>query len=176
MSAGSISIRRPSARMLAVGIGLAAVLPLTACGAGTKAETTFEHTTINGLNTASGPILIRDAFVAGPGTQGGSVTAYMGLFNTGAEDDQLTSATSNAASSVTLPGNVTVRAGSGALLTPGNAGLTITGLKSPVLVGSSVPVTLTFAKAGQIQMLLPVEQGTNDLGAPTNQPMPPATP
>ena len=176
MSAGSISIRRPSARVLAVGIGLAAVLPLTACGAGNKAETTFEHTTINGLNTASGPILIRDAFVAGPGTQGGSMTAYMALYNTGSEDDQLTSASSSAASSVSLPGTVNVQAGSGALLTPGNAGLTIDGLKNTVFVGSSIPVTLNFAKAGAVQMLLPVEQGVNDVGAPTDQPTPTSAP
>lgn len=172
MIAGSISIRRPSARVLAVGIGLAAVLPLTACGAGNKAETTFEQTTINGLNTASGPMLIRDAFVAGPGTQGGSVTAYMGFCNTGSEDDQLTSATSSAAGTIDLPGQVTVQAGNCALLTPGSAGLTINGLKNNALVGSSLPITLTFTKAGQIPLLLPVEQGTNDVGAPTDQPTP----
>lgn len=176
MSAGSISIRRPSARVLAIGLGLAAVLPLTACGAGNKAETTYEHTTINGLNTASGPILIRDAFVAGPGEQGGSVTAYMALYNTGSEDDQLLSASSSEAGSVTVPGTVNVRAGSGSLLTQGNAGLKINGLKNKLFVGASLPVTLTFAKAGEIQMLLPVEQGTNDVGAPTNQPTSGSTP
>ena len=172
MIAGSISIRRPSGRVLAVGIGLAAVLPLTACGAGNKAETTFEQTTINGLNTASGPMLIRDAFVAGPGTQGGSVTAYMGFCNTGAEDDTLTSATSSAASSVDLPGTVKVQAGNCALLTPGSAGLTINGLKNNLFVGSSLPITLSFTKAGEVPLLLPVEQGTNDVGAPTDQPTP----
>ena len=172
MSAGSISIRRPSGRVLAVGIGLAAVLPLTACGAGNKAETSYEHTTIDGLNTASGPILIRDAFVAGPGTQGGSVTAYMGLCNTGSEDDTLTAATSSAASSVDVPGTVTVQAGNCALLNPGSAGLTINGLKNPLFVGSSIPITLTFTKAGTVPLLLPVEQGTNELGAPTDQPTP----
>lgn len=176
MSAGSISIRRPSARVLALGLGLAALLPLTACGAGTKAETSFAHTSINGLNTASGPILIRDAFVAGPGTQGGSVTAYMALFNTGADDDQLVSASSSMAGSVDVPGTVNVPAGSGALMTPGHAGLTINALKNRALVGTSVPVTLTFAKEGQVQLLLPVEQGTNDIGAPTNPPAPTATP
>jgi len=176
VSAGNISIRRPSARLLAAGLGLAAVLPLAACGAGTKAETTFEHTTINGLNTASGPILIRDAFVAGPGTQGGSVTAYMALYNTGSEDDQLVSASSTAATSASVPGTVTVQPGGGALLTPGNAGVTIHGLKNNVLVGSSVPVTLTFAKAGEVQMLLPVEEGVNEEGAPTSSPTVPSTP
>lgn len=170
MSAGSISIRRPSARVLAVGLGLAAVLPLTACGAGNKAETTFEHTTINGLNTSSGPILIRDAFIAGPGEKGGSVTAYMALFNNGSENDQLLSASSTGAASVSVPGTVNVQAGSGSLMTPGNAGLTINGLKNELFVGASLPVTLTFAKAGEIQLLLPVEEGTNELGAPTNQP------
>jgi copper(I)-binding protein len=172
VSAGSISIRRPSGRVLAVGIGLAAVLPLTACGAGNKAETSYEHTTIDGLNTASGPILIRDAFVAGPGTEGGSVTAYMGLCNTGSEDDTLTSATSSAAGSVDVPGPVTVQAGNCALLNPGSAGLTIHGLKNPLFVGASIPVTLTFTKAGAVPLLLPVEQGTNELGAPTDQPTP----
>ena len=100
----------------------------------------------------------------------------MALYNTGAEDDQLTSASSSAASSVSVPGTVNVQAGSGALLTPGSAGLTISGLKSTLFVGSSLPITLTFAKAGQIQMLLPVEQGSNDLGAPTDQPVPSSTP
>ena len=176
MSAGRISIRRPSGRVLAVGIGLATVLPLTACGAGNKAETSFEHTTINGLNTASGPILIRDAYVAGPGIQGGSVTAYMGFCNTGAEDDTLTSVTSSAASSVDLPGRVTFQACNCALLTPGSAGLTVNGLKSNLLVGSSMPMTLNFTKAGEIPLLLPVEQGSNDVGAPTDQPTSSATP
>jgi copper(I)-binding protein len=162
--------------VLAAGIGLAAVLPLTACGAGNKAETSFENTTINGLNTASGPILIRDAFVAGPGVQGGSVSAYMGLFNVGSEDDQLVSASSSAASSVTVPGTVTVKAGSGAFLSPGSAGLTINGLKNRLFVGSSLPITLTFAKEGEIQMLLPVEQGVNDVGAPSLPPTSTATP
>ena len=170
MSAGSISIRRPSARVLAIGLGLAAVLPLTACGAGQKAATTQERTTINGLNTASGPMLIRDAFIAGPGEQGGSVTAYMGLYNTGAEDDQLQSASSVGASSVSLPGTVNVQAGSGSLLSPGSAGLTINGLKKNLFVGASLPLRLTFAKAGEVELLLPVEQGIKDLAAPTNQP------
>jgi copper(I)-binding protein len=172
----TISIRRPSTRVLAIGLGLAAVLPLTACGAGTKAETSFEHTTINGLNTASGPILIRNAFIAGPGEQGGSVTAYMALFNNGAEDDQLLSATSSGATSVDVPGTVNIRAGSGSLLSPGNAGLTINGLKAKLFVGASLPLTLKFANQGEVQMLLPVEEGTNDIGAPTNQPTGTATP
>ena len=172
----SISIRRPSARVLAVGLGLAAVLPLTACGAGNKAETSFEHTTINGLNTASGPILIRDAFVAGPGEQGGTATAYMGLFNNGVEDDQLVKATSAAADSVDVPGAVNIPAGSGVLLSPGNAGLTIKGLKNKLFVGASMPITLTFAKEGEVQLLLPVEQGINDEAAPSDQPTSESTP
>ena len=51
---------RLAPRTLAVGAGLAVLLPLTACGAGTKAETNNEQTTIQGLNTASGVLLIRD--------------------------------------------------------------------------------------------------------------------
>jgi periplasmic copper chaperone A len=95
---------------------------------------------------------------------------FMKIENKGASVDQLLSASSPAAGEVQLhemamEGNVmkmrqvkdiVVPAGSAVELKPGGLHLMFMGLKGPFAAGETVPVKLKFAKAGELEVRLPV--------------------
>jgi copper(I)-binding protein len=94
---------------------------------------------------------------------------YITITNTGTEDDALIAASSPAAEDVQLhemkmegdvmkmnelPNGIPVLAGQTVVLEPGGLHLMMMGLKQPLVENESVPVTLTFAKAGTIEIVL----------------------
>lgn len=96
---------------------------------------------------------------------------YMTLINKGAADDKLVSAASPAAERVEihemkmqgdvmkmaeLPGGLPVAAGKTVSLAPGGYHLMLMNLKAPLQAGDKVPVTLTFEKAGKLEVTLSV--------------------
>ena len=95
---------------------------------------------------------------------------FMKIENKGASVDQLISASSPAAGEVQLhemamEGNVmkmrqvkdiAVPAGGAVELKPGGYHLMFMGLKGPFAAGETVPVKLKFAKAGELEVRLPV--------------------
>jgi copper(I)-binding protein len=104
---------------------------------------------------------------------------FMKIENKGNTGDQLLSASSSAAGEVQLhemamEGNVmkmrqvkdiAVPAGGSVELKPGSYHLMFMNLKGPFSAGQTVPVKLKFAKAGEVEVKLPV----NEMGAQHSQ-------
>lgn len=96
--------------------------------------------------------------------------AFMTLVNTGETADSLVSATSDAADRTEVHAHimdggvmrmrkvdgVEVVPGSPTVLKPGGLHLMFLGLKKPLKIGETVAVTLTFAKAGKVEVRIPV--------------------
>jgi len=97
---------------------------------------------------------------------------YLAIVNKGAAADRLVSAASDAAAKVEIhemavkdgvmtmraaPDGVEIKPGETVTLKPGGLHLMMMGLKQPLVQGATVNVTLTFAKAGAIAVVLPVE-------------------
>jgi periplasmic copper chaperone A len=99
--------------------------------------------------------------------------AYFTVLNKGASDDRLIAAAAPAVADkaqlhVTIEDNgvtkmrplpaLEVKAGSEAVLKPGTIHLMLIGLKAPLKIGQSFPVTLTFEKAGNVEVMVSVEK------------------
>ena len=96
---------------------------------------------------------------------------YLSLDNRGAQADRLTAVRTDAAQAVELhemamEGDVMrmrrldaieVPAGRTVVLKPGGLHLMLVGLKAPLKAGARVPLTLTFARAGEVEVVLNVE-------------------
>jgi copper(I)-binding protein len=127
----------------------------------------------------SAPALAADIAVSGawsrPAIQGGNGAGYLTVTNTGAAADRLLSATSPAAGRVEIHQSmvmngvammhgaeegVAVPAGGKAVLAPGGYHLMLIGLKAASPVGGSIPVTLTFERAGKVTTSLAVRTTT----------------
>ena len=120
-------------------------------------------------NALVGPIKIENAYTRAtvPGQQ--VAGGFMKIENKGTTD-QLVSASSPLAGEVQLhemamEGNVmkmrqvkdiTVPAGGSVELKPGGLHLMFMNIKAPLAAGESVPVKLKFAKAGEVEVKLPV--------------------
>ena len=120
-------------------------------------------------------IKIEDAYTRAtvPGQQ--VAGGFMKIENKGSAADQLLSASSPAAGEVQLhemamDGNVmkmrqvkdiAVPAGSAVELKPGGLHLMFMNIKAPLTAGETVPVKLKFAKAGEVEVKMPV----NAMGA-----------
>lgn len=120
---------------------------------------------------------------AGAATPG---AGYMTLDNRGPADDRLVSASSPAAEAVTMhrtevrdgvagmrpqEGGIAVPAGGTVRLEPGGYHLMLERLRRPLALGETVPVSLTFAKAGTVTVDLKVERrpAAEDAGHDTHQ-------
>jgi copper(I)-binding protein len=117
-----------------------------------------------------GPIKVDHAYTRAtvPGQQ--VAGGFMKIENKGTSGDQLLSASSPAAGEVQLhemamEGNVmkmrqvrdiAVPAGGSVELKPGGLHLMFMNIKAPLSVGESVPVKLKFAKAGEVEVKMPV--------------------
>lgn len=96
---------------------------------------------------------------------------FLTIENTGTEADRLVSATSSAAKDTQihemgmegdvmkmreLPDGLEIPAGETVVLSPGGFHLMFMGLNQPFVEGQTVSVTLTFEKAGTVEVPLPV--------------------
>lgn len=105
---------------------------------------------------------------------------FLTIENTGTEADRLVSATSTVAGDtqiheMAMEGDVMkmrqltegleIPAGETVVLAPGGFHIMFMGLNQPFVEGQTVAVTLTFEKAGSVEVLLPVEATAAD--APT---------
>jgi copper(I)-binding protein len=142
--------------MAAAGVA-AALLPLSACGAGIQAATSRERPTIDGAGAAIGTITIRNTYVGGPADPGASAPVLMSVFNDGNETDRLVSVSSPAASGSSAPAQTSLPPGGQQLYYTAASTPRLTGLSQPIRVGDSLPLVLTFERAGQVQMTVPVE-------------------
>ena len=107
-----------------------------------------------------------------PAAQGGNGAGFLTVTNTGKAADKLVSVSSPIAGRVEIhesmvmngqammhprPGGLTVPAGGKAELKPGSWHLMFLGLKKPLKAGDTFPATLTFQKAGKVQVQFSVQ-------------------
>ena len=125
------------------------------------------------LPALAGDIIVTDAYARSGSPAAKSGAAFMIIENTGSDDDQLISATSGAAARVELhthketgdgvmqmmkvEGGFTIPAGGSHVLMRGGDHVMMMGLKEPMKDGESVTITLTFEKAGDIELEVPVD-------------------
>ncbi len=118
-------------------------------------------------------IAIEDAYARAASPIAKSGAAFMTIRNTGDTDDQLIGASADIAAKVELhthiPGDggvmmmredkdgFEVPAGGAAHLARGGDHVMFMGLKGPMEHGDSFPLTLTFEKAGEIEIEVPVD-------------------
>ena len=122
------------------------------------------------------PIRLGDIEISAPFTRASLPNApagggFMTITNTGAEDDRLLSAASDAAAKVELhemamegdvmkmrpmADGIVIPAGETVTLEPGGLHVMFMGLSAPFIEGETVTVTLTFEKAGAVEVELPV--------------------
>jgi copper(I)-binding protein len=154
------------ARRLLIGAGAMALLvPLVAgCEAGEDAPTLEFHSASAGAYTVFNGIRINNVFVlSNPSGSslpaGSSAGLFVALFNDNTAADQLVSASApGTAGSVSLSsGTVTLPPEGSANLTGPAPELVLNDLKKPLAGGTTVSITLDFAHAGSVTMLVPVE-------------------
>ena len=136
---------------------------------GAAMSITFSGTAI-AQSASVGPIKIEQAYTRAtmPGQQ--VAGGFMKIENKGGPVDQLVSASSPVAGEVQLhemsmEGNVmkmrqvkdiAVPAGGSVELKPGGLHLMFMNIKAPLSAGETVPVKLKFAKAGEVEVRMPV--------------------
>lgn len=133
----------------------------------------FAFSLASGCLADEATIVVEDAYVRSSGPSAVTAAAFMHLRNTGVQDDLLVSARSGAAERVELHthmenanGVMEMRAVEGGLAVPaggtrdlarGGDHLMFLGLTGPLVQGESVPIILTFEKAGEIEVDLKVD-------------------
>lgn len=141
-------------------------------------KTTFFATTAAAFTFATAAlagdtIMVDDPYARASTRMSGSGAAFMVLMNHGAEDDRLVSASSDVAEKVELHTHkenadgvmqmleveegFPVPAGGMHALARGGDHVMFLGLKRPLAQGDTVTVTLTFEKAGDITVDIPVD-------------------
>lgn len=116
-------------------------------------------------------IMVMDAFArASAVPTAKAATAYLTLMNHGAAPDRLLSITTDAAESAQLHQttdengiakmraveSLELPAGAMVELKPGGLHVMMTGLKAPLVEGGSITLRLTFEKAGEVEVQVPV--------------------
>lgn len=118
-----------------------------------------------------GAIHVADA-KARPTAPGGTGVVYMIVMNHGADDDDLTGLSTpvadkaemhrsmemNGMSHMEAVADLPVKANGAVMFEPGGLHVMLTGLKQPLKIGDSFPLTLTFAKAGPVTVTVSVQQ------------------
>ena len=122
-----------------------------------------------------GGIDVTDAWARPTIGQGRSTAAYLTITNKGDQDDVLQAARSDQAKSVQLhqtmmtadgvmqmrpvEGGVAIAAGAALELAPGGTHVMIMGLDEALAEGGALKLTLDFAKAGPVEIVVPVRAG-----------------
>lgn len=126
-----------------------------------------------GTQQAPAALEVQDAWAA-PTPGGVDVSAgYLTIVNDSGADDRLMSATSPRAERVEVhdmnfegsvmrmrpvEGGLAVPAGTMVALEPGGQHLMFHGVRAPFAEGERIPVTLTFAQAGEVSVEMPVQR------------------
>lgn len=159
--------RRPSGRpslAAAPALGLAAavaVVALTGCGVGQKAQVYRERTTEDSTNTAVGAIAVRNLAINAPTDglvllRGTDAPMTVTFVNVGSEDDTLVSASTPAATSVDIVGPTSTVPIPRLSQAPSSYDLVLRGLTRDLPAASYITLTLDFQRNGTKQVLVPV--------------------
>lgn len=122
---------------------------------------------------AMAEMMVKDAYVRSSTPSSPTGAAFMMLMNSGTEDDTLVAASSDVAGRVELhthiedangvmkmteiEGGIPVAAGATHMLKRGGDHVMFMGLNGPLEQGAEISVTLTFEKAGDIEIKIPVD-------------------
>ena len=150
--------RRPLARVAA---SACALLLLTGCGTGLRAQTYLEKSTADSTNDAIGFLAVRNLAVlpptaGGSWTPGSSAPVKVTFVNEGGEEDRLATVSSPAAASVRIVGPSPLTVPPLGVSDP-TSGLVLEGLTRELPGGSYVELTLSFERNGSKTMLVPVQ-------------------
>lgn len=119
-----------------------------------------------GAATSTGGITVTDAWARTSATMDGAGAAYMILHNGGSEADKLVGAATSVATTVEMHessemdgmmsmspvDSIEVPAGGQAELAPGGLHIMLIGLTQELKAGDKITLTLTFEKAGQVEV------------------------
>ena len=159
---GRLASRR---RLVLAAAAAAALIPVVAgCEAGISAPTLAFHPPTDSETGTVGTVLIRNLFVLGAPigrglAAGSSASVFLALINTDPQtpDTLVSISAPGTATSVTLPaGGIPVRAGHPIYYSGPFPQVVLRDLTRPVRSGSTVRLTLTFAKQGPITLDVPV--------------------
>jgi copper(I)-binding protein len=149
-------------RRLLIGAIAILVPVLAGCEAGLNAPTLEFHPASNGVSTTVNGIELDNVFVLGPQLNqtlpaGGQAGVFLAMSSQ--DHDRLVSASApGAASSVQLlSGPVTLTPGATVYLTGPAPLIVLNGLTNPLSGGEMVHLVLTFANAGVVPLVVPVE-------------------
>jgi copper(I)-binding protein len=166
----------PMGRLVIAAAAVGLIPAVAGCEAGSNAPTLEYHPQSAGTDAAVHGIDIRDAFVLGAPigstlAAGQSAGLFIALFNQGHRDTLTSISAPGVAASVTLPGG---RIQLGDLqpvyLTGPAPKIILTDLIKPLAGGTAIRITLSFAKAGNVTISVPVLPRSNDYS--TFQPAP----
>ncbi|WP_261555477.1 hypothetical protein [Frankia tisae] len=146
--------RRVGVALLASVIGSAG---LASCASGNDALTNFARTTTNSVAGSVGAITLRNVYVAGPVSQGDSAPVVSAFFNAGGEPDTLVSVSSPETGGGQPPKQADIPSGGGRIFIADASAPTLLGVTQNLPIGSQLPITFTFAKAGSVTLDVPVE-------------------
>jgi copper(I)-binding protein len=174
---------RTVARRTLIG-ALALLLPAIAgCEAGYNAPTLEFHPANAGTNVTVNGIEISDAFVLGAPAglsvpSGSNAGMFLSLYNTGAGDDHLMSASApGSASSVQLSGGTVSVPGQTLVdLSGPEPSVVLSNLTRPLGGGDFIAVTLDFSQAGTVTIQVPVEADSDYYSTYSPPPSPAASP
>jgi hypothetical protein len=147
-------------------VALLAVAPLAGCAAGQHDATSHESSP-HIVNAEAGPVAVRNVVVWPSNSGSGTAQAYVTFTLVSPVTDTLTGVSlSGGTVTPTDPTTQLVVKPEAPLIisdpdTPTtNPGLAITGLSTPLLAGTTVPVTLNFQNAGSVTVQAPVRDQT----------------
>lgn len=135
------------------------------------------------LAAADGPIEVGKPW-SRPAAQGGNGAGFLTVTSKSPAADRLVSASSPVAARVEIhesmimdgrammhprPGGLPVPAGGKAEMKPGGWHLMFIGLKRPLVIGDRFPATLTFEKAGKVQVEFMVQAGAGAAPMPEHK-------
>ena len=127
-------------------------------------------------DTRVGAIEIEHPWARASATANGAM--YMEIENKGAAADKLVAASTAAAAKAELHTHllengiarmrpvdaIEVTPGSPTVLRPGGLHVMLIGLKKPLQIGDTITVTLTFEKAGRVDVTVPVQRSAAGMG------------
>jgi copper(I)-binding protein len=164
-------------RRLLIGAIAILVPVLAGCEAGLNAPTLEFHPASNGVSTTVNGIELDNVFVLGPQLNqtlpaGGQAGVFLAMSSQ--DHDRLVSASApGAASSVQLlSGQVTLRPGATVYLTGPAPLIVLNGLTNPLSGGEMVHLVLTFASAGVVPLVVPVEPAAYEYTTYSPPPIP----
>ena len=126
----------------------------------------------------AGDIMIHDAYARSAGKMAKAGAAFMHIMNGGSTDDRLIAARSDVSVKVELhthiedangvmrmvevEDGIAVPAGGMAMLQRGGDHVMFMGITEPFEQGKTIPVTLVFENAGEIEVMIPVDLERQD--------------